>query len=94
MTYNVLQDSGPIRCISPLSLVGLASTNWNDALKSPLKAIAQQVIVLFNNKIMKKLMNQQFLSNMSHKICPPMNAIIGFTKVLLITDVSLNKKNI
>lgn len=35
---------------------------------------------------------QQFLSNMSHEIRSPMNAIIGFTKVLLKTDLTIKQK--
>ncbi|MBS4061118.1 MAG: response regulator [Bacteroidetes bacterium] len=35
---------------------------------------------------------QQFLSNMSHEIRSPMNAIIGFTKVLLRTDLTAKQK--
>jgi PAS domain S-box-containing protein len=35
---------------------------------------------------------QQFLSNMSHEIRTPMNTIIGFTKVMLKTDLSDKQK--
>ena len=35
---------------------------------------------------------QQFLSNMSHEIRTPMNSIIGFTKVVLKTDLSVKQK--
>ena len=35
---------------------------------------------------------QQFLSNMSHEIRTPMNSIIGFTKVVLKTDLSTKQK--
>src|SRR5204863_7065629 len=35
---------------------------------------------------------QQFLSNMSHEIRTPMTAIIGFTKVVLKTDLSPKQK--
>jgi len=35
---------------------------------------------------------QQFLSNMSHEIRTPMHAIIGFTKVLLKTEMSTKQK--
>lgn len=35
---------------------------------------------------------QQFLSNMSHEIRNPMNAIIGFDKIILQTDLTVKQK--
>jgi len=45
-------------------------------------------------QIAEEAMNskQQFLSNMSHEIRTPMNSIIGFTKVLLRTDLTEKQK--
>ncbi len=61
--------------------------------------IKEELIEARNNaekktQIAEEAMNskQQFLSNMSHEIRTPMNSIIGFTKVLLRTDLTEKQK--
>ncbi len=53
------------------------------------KAKAESATRLAKDAVKAK---QQFLSNMSHEIRSPMNAIIGFTKVLLKTDLTAKQK--
>lgn len=53
------------------------------------KLIAEKSTEMAKNAVKSK---QQFLSNMSHEIRTPMNVIIGFTKVLLKTELSLKQK--
>ena len=53
------------------------------------KLSAENATQIAENALKSK---QQFLSNMSHEIRTPMNGIIGFTKVLLKTDLSIKQK--
>jgi PAS domain S-box-containing protein len=53
------------------------------------KIKAESATLIAENAVRAK---QQFLSNMSHEIRTPMHAIIGFTKVLLKTDLSAKQK--
>ena len=53
------------------------------------KSKAESATILAENAVKAK---QQFLSNMSHELRTPMNAIIGFTKVLLKTDFTAKQK--
>ena len=53
------------------------------------KIKAENATLIAENAVKAK---QQFLSNMSHEIRTPMNSIIGFTKVLLKTDLSAKQK--
>ena len=49
----------------------------------------KEAILKAENAVKSK---QQFLSNMSHEIRTPMNSIIGFTKVILKTDLTVKQK--
>ena len=55
------------------------------------KIKAEKATQIAENAVISK---QQFLSNMSHEIRTPMNSIIGFTKVMLKTDVNGKTKRI
>ncbi len=53
------------------------------------KKIAEQKTQIAENALKSK---QQFLSNMSHEIRTPMSSIIGFTNVVLKTDLTKDQK--
>jgi PAS domain S-box-containing protein len=53
------------------------------------KLKAESATIIANDAVKAK---QQFLSNMSHEIRTPMNGIIGFTKVLLKTNMTAKQK--
>lgn len=53
------------------------------------KRIAEHKTKIAEDAVQSK---QQFLSNMSHEIRKPMNAIVGFTKVILKTDLTIKQK--
>lgn len=53
------------------------------------KLKAESATITANDAVKAK---QQFLSNMSHEIRTPMNGIIGFTKVLLKTNMTVKQK--
>ncbi len=50
--------------------------------------VAENATIIAEDAVKSK---QQFLSNMSHEIRTPMNSIIGFTKVLLKTELSVKQ---
>ena len=52
-------------------------------------AIAEKAQIIAENAVKSK---QQFLANMSHEIRTPMSAIIGFSKVVLKTDLTEKQK--
>lgn len=53
------------------------------------KRIAEHKTKIAEDAVQSK---QQFLSNMSHEIRTPINAIVGFTKVILKTDLTIKQK--
>jgi PAS domain S-box-containing protein len=67
------------------------ATELNEAKVAAERAtgIAEEATSKAQNATLSK---QQFLSNMSHEVRTPMNAIIGFTKVVLKTELNVRQK--
>ena len=89
MVYQPYQEAD--ETISGVTIIAYEITNQVITKEELIKAkINSEKKTLIAEEAMNS--KQQFLSNMSHEIRTPMNSIIGFTKVLLRTDLTAKQK--
>lgn len=92
--YRILHTNGHIRNVNARGVVLTDANNNAIKIAGTVQDTTEMIKVKKDLEVAQEMVKakQQFLANMSHEIRTPMNVIIGFTKVILKTDLTAKQK--